>query len=283
MLEVYQTTPDKGVQTPLWHQQTFSCTWSHLSLSDPKTLMLNVCVRGKNDLKARQVISFSSLDVVELSLQIIKNSFQVLQKIFCYLISLHLGDLMWCHTHNQKQDEAPPKLDLVCQTKYINSESWNTRVDFTPPQKRIKDEPIMSRKSSAKTMGPLSMGFPDPLNTLPTGNNNKNVNYCENQLIWDKSVHSSHPRVNPHRACPPRPGFAGCPQWTHRRFSWHRSLKCLQIPANTAEKTKINPRGRSFELHKVTPECCFTWSPLSCSTNGFKSKVLAQNTTKPCF
>lgn len=33
--------------------------------------------------------------------------------------------------------------------------------------------PIISRKSSAKTMGPLSIGFPDPLNTLPTRNSNK--------------------------------------------------------------------------------------------------------------
>lgn len=86
----------------------------------------------------------------------------------------------------------------------------DTRFDFPAPQKRIKNKPMMSRKSSARTMGPLSMGFPDPLNTLPTGNNNKTENYCEMQLIWDKSAHSS--QVNPHQACPLRLGFSGCPR-----------------------------------------------------------------------
>lgn len=37
----------------------------------------------------------------------------------------------------------------------------------------MKNIPIISRKSSAKTAGPLSMGFPDPLNTLPTRNGNE--------------------------------------------------------------------------------------------------------------
>lgn len=63
----------------------------------------------------------------------------------------HVGYLLKYHKNHPFSDKERYKTDVISSKHKIHFLSL----------------PMMSRKSSARTTGPLSMGFPDPLNTRP--------------------------------------------------------------------------------------------------------------------